>query len=104
MRTILDNKIRQRDDFLEKNAGGEDYFQDEKMRIIRSLPALSELRNNERAITVNDDEEPKAESKPVAKVESVPVPTPAAAASPAATPSPLPEASPSAGATATGSL
>lgn len=47
-RTILDSRIRQRDDFLEKNAGGKDQYQDYKMDMIKSLPPISELKSGGR--------------------------------------------------------
>lgn len=59
MRGILDQKIKQRDDFLQKNAGGEDSFQEQKMEMIRSLPPLADLKQNKL----------KAEEKPTEPTE-----------------------------------
>lgn len=45
-RAVLDRKIRERDEFIEKNMGGEDVFKDKKMEIIRNLPPLAKLQDN----------------------------------------------------------
>lgn len=48
IRQVLDKKIRQRDEFLEKNNGGEDPHLDFKKDILKNLPQLGDLRSNER--------------------------------------------------------
>jgi general secretion pathway protein D len=48
VRKVLDKKIRERDEFIEKQNGGEDEFYDYKMRMIKDLPPLSELRDGSR--------------------------------------------------------
>lgn len=56
VRKILDKKIRQRDEFIERNAGGDDVHQAYKLDMIKNLPAVSELRNGGRV--ENADLEP----------------------------------------------
>lgn len=48
IRKILDKKLRQRDEFIEKNAGGDDVHQSYKLDIIKNLPPVSELRSGGR--------------------------------------------------------
>ena len=48
IRKILDQKLRQRDEFLERNAGGDDPHQSYKLDMIKNLPAVSELRSGGR--------------------------------------------------------
>lgn len=45
IRALLDKKLKQRDDFLEKNAGGEDAFRDTRDDMIRSLPDMKSITN-----------------------------------------------------------
>ena len=56
VRKILDRKLRQRDEFLEKNNGGEDPFQDAKLDLIKSLPPVGDLKSGGRV--ENADLEP----------------------------------------------
>jgi general secretion pathway protein D len=48
MRQILDKKLRERDEYIEKNAGGEDVFEDQKMKMIKELPPVETLKANGR--------------------------------------------------------
>lgn len=48
IRSILDQKIRQRDDFLEENRGGVDPFLEDKRQMIQSLPPVADLKENGR--------------------------------------------------------
>lgn len=43
VRAILDKKLKERDDFIEANAGGEDPLKQKRDDIIRSLPDVSEI-------------------------------------------------------------
>jgi general secretion pathway protein D len=43
IRTILDKKLKERDDFIETTAGGEDLLRYQRDAIIRSLPDIQEL-------------------------------------------------------------
>jgi type II secretory pathway component HofQ len=109
IRKILDKKLKERDDFIERNAGGDDaqrYYRDE---MIRNLPDIKELTSNapQKSVTI-DEEKPAAvvapESNPAPQTapttRPVPVPAPTSAAPanplapsvPAATPTPEPPA------------
>jgi hypothetical protein len=48
VRKILDKKIRERDEFLEQNAGGEDPYRAKKIDMIKSLPKVEDLRSGGR--------------------------------------------------------
>ncbi len=58
VRSILDRKIQERDDFIERSNGGDDPFKNEKMNMIRSLPPLAELKSGIQIQNTDDDEEP----------------------------------------------
>ena len=45
MRAILDQKLKQRDDFLRKNNGGEDPFREARDDMIRSLPEMQAIQS-----------------------------------------------------------
>ncbi|MBI2711864.1 MAG: type II secretion system secretin GspD [Bdellovibrio sp.] len=57
IRSILDRKLKERDDFLEAYAGGEDALRHVRDGIVRSLPDLKELTENKPANTFTIDEE-----------------------------------------------
>lgn len=46
IRKVLDKKIKERDDFIEKNMGGEDEFKEQKMQMIKDLPGLADLKDS----------------------------------------------------------
>lgn len=46
IRTVLDRKLKERDDFLEKAVGGVDMGKDFRDKIIRSLPDINKIKNN----------------------------------------------------------
>ena len=58
-RAILDKKLQQRDNFIEKNAGGKDPYREKRDEMIRQLPDIRELlrREADTAFTIGDDEE-----------------------------------------------
>ncbi|MBI3558296.1 MAG: type II secretion system secretin GspD [Deltaproteobacteria bacterium] len=62
VRKILDKKLRQRDEFLEKNNGGEDSFQDSKLDLVKSLPPVGDLKSGGRV--ENADLEPNEDVPP----------------------------------------
>ncbi len=70
VRKILDKKLRQRDEFLEKNNGGEDPFQDTKLDMVKGLPPVGDLKSGGRV--ENADIEP-IEENPVAEPEKKPI-------------------------------
>ena len=61
VRAILDKKLKERDDYIERNAGGEDLLRYQRDDMIRSLPDLKQAINNKPQTTVTvDEEEPAA--------------------------------------------
>ncbi|MBC7398223.1 MAG: type II secretion system secretin GspD [Bdellovibrionales bacterium] len=58
VRMVLDQKLKERDEFVEKAFGGEDTHRDARNKIIRSLPDLKTIRNYNAKRVINlDDEE-----------------------------------------------
>lgn len=85
VRAILDKKLKERDNFIEANNGGEDVFRTYRDDMIRSLPDLKLLKNRKPTIQNNDQEvEPDADD-----LNSV---APSAEAAPAQNSSQLPNA------------
>ncbi|MBI2606253.1 MAG: type II secretion system secretin GspD [Deltaproteobacteria bacterium] len=87
IRKVLDRKIRERDEFIEKNLGGEDEFQEQKMRMIKDLPALSELKEGGRVESgdietaeaeVEEDDQVRVKVEPLAPKATAPADAPAA--------------------------
>jgi len=70
IRSILDRKLKERDDFLEANSGGEDSQRWKRDEVIRSLPDLNDLVNKHppTTITIDEDEPPAMSTKPAAVV------------------------------------
>lgn len=67
IRTVLDRKLKERDDFIESTIGGDDPLRAHRDSIIRSLPNLEELQNNHPPATVSlDDDEDDANPAAVA--------------------------------------
>ncbi len=61
IRTILDKKLKERDEFLESNTGGEDPLRPARDAMIRSLPDVKELAKKQPDSTVSiDDDRPAA--------------------------------------------
>ncbi|MEW6056742.1 MAG: type II secretion system secretin GspD [Bdellovibrionota bacterium] len=69
-RKILDKKLRQRDEFIEKNVGGEDPFLDQKLEMIKGLPPVEELKNVDQ---VENTDEVKEEAD-LLNTPSLPIP------------------------------
>lgn len=66
VRAILDRKLKERDEYIESNAGGDDPLRKQRDEIIRNLPDIKELTSKraEGSVTL-DDEHPPAPSAPV---------------------------------------
>ncbi|HCM39298.1 MAG: type II secretion system protein GspD [Bdellovibrionales bacterium GWB1_52_6] len=62
VRAILDKKLKERDDFIERNAGGDDPLRHRRDEMIRSLPDIKELsaKKNISAFTLEDENGPAA--------------------------------------------
>jgi len=95
MRAILDKKLKQRDDFIESAAGGNDKMRHYRDEMIRSLPDMKDImaaKNPNKVMSLNDDD-PFLAAKPVEEAQPLPA-TPVAplAAPPAAPPATVPAA------------
>jgi general secretion pathway protein D len=55
VRTVLDRKLKERDDFLERSTGGIDLGKDFRDKIIRSLPDLKKVQNDKPATNFTID-------------------------------------------------
>jgi general secretion pathway protein D len=75
IRAILDRKLKERDDFLEANAGGEDSQKWKRDEVIRSLPNLESLSNDHPPATVTIDEDELSDPKTHPGAVVVPPPT-----------------------------
>ena len=60
IRTILDKKLKERDEFIERSMGGEDPLRPTRDNIIRSLPDLKQVMSQKPQTTVTIDEEQTA--------------------------------------------
>ncbi len=69
MRSILDKKLKERDEFIEQNMGGEDMLRGTRDDIIRSLPDLKAVTAAKPQTTVSLDED---NSAPVANTPDNP--------------------------------
>jgi general secretion pathway protein D len=77
IRGILDKKLKERDDFIETNAAGEDALRGVRDGIIRSLPDIKEITQSKPVNTFTIDEE-----KPAAATEVIRHPAPATSVDP----------------------
>lgn len=68
VRKILDKKLRQRDEFLEKHNGGEDPFQDTKLEMVKSLPPVEDLRSGGRVENAELEAGEDPEEAPPARI------------------------------------
>ena len=57
IRSILDRKLKERDDFLEANSGGDDPQRWKRDEVIRSLPDIKALQENHPPTTITIDED-----------------------------------------------
>ncbi|MBU6154029.1 MAG: type II secretion system secretin GspD [Bdellovibrionales bacterium] len=64
VRMVLDRKLKERDEFVEKAFGGEDHHRDFRNNIIRNLPDVKSIKNyNPKKIVALDEDESKNDSK-----------------------------------------
>ena len=120
VRMVLDRKLKERDEFVEKAFGGDDYHREARNKIIRDLPDTKTIKNYsgsvKKVVSIDGDDE-KSDSKKGEKsgktgepmkedthetltlppAEPAPAP-PAAPSEPPPPPPPAPEALPSSGA------
>ncbi len=85
IRAILDRKLKDRDDFIETNAGGEDPLRSQRDAIIRSLPDIKELTQKQPVTTITIDEESGPAAVPVPMHTPTPTPTPIPTPTPTST-------------------
>jgi len=59
VRMVLDQKLKERDDFVEKAFGGDDYLRSTRNDIIRSLPDVKSITNynGKKVLNLEDDDE-----------------------------------------------
>ncbi len=62
VRAILDDKLRERDEFIESTAGGDDPHRKERDRLIRSLPDIKEIVNQKPRAAVSLDGDADSET------------------------------------------
>lgn len=106
VRALLDKKLKQRDEFMESNAGGDDPLKFVRDDIIRSLPDVNELKKQQQRTFTVDEDQPKPAAVPVPAETSLAVPGTPPAAPPAAPQTPpiieptaIPQALPPSGGT-----
>jgi general secretion pathway protein D len=115
VRMVLDKKLKERDEFVERAFGGQDYHREARNRIIRSLPDVKIIKNyNPKRVVDIEEDDKKKDSKKEEKSDTLPEPMkedthetltlPAAEQTPQVAPPPAPppapgslEASPSPG-------
>lgn len=86
VRAILDRKLKERDDFIERHFGGDDPARADRDNLIRSLPDIKELSAQKPSTTVTIDEEETPAAKAVEDQKTAPAPS--APANPEAAPTP----------------
>ena len=108
-RMVLDKKLKERDEFVERSFGGEDYQRETRNKLNRSLPDIKSISNynTKRILNLDDEEAVKENEKTTAARSGEPIPSvegkdtltlPAADMIPAANPpvsAPVPEVRPS---------
>lgn len=68
IRAILDKKLKERDEFLETETGGEDPLRQKRDQIIRSLPNIEDITaKRKNAVSIDDEEDPLFSKNPAKK-------------------------------------
>lgn len=98
VRSILDRKLKDRDDMIEADMGGEDPHRKQRDKIIRSLPNLEDImaRRNS-SVTIGEEDGPAAVPAPAEEKNKFKHPAPAAPAAPDAPAGSTGPAAPAAG-------
>jgi general secretion pathway protein D len=77
VRMVLDKKLKERDEFIERAYGGEDYHREARNKIIRGLPDVKGISNyNTKRVLSLDDEEANKTEKPVEGKDTLTLPAP----------------------------
>ncbi len=79
VRMVLDKKLKERDEFVERAFGGQDYHREARNRLIRNLPDIKTIKNYnpKRVVDIEDDDkkdDPKKDSKKDEKEGTLPEP------------------------------
>jgi general secretion pathway protein D len=75
VRMVLDKKLKERDEFVERAFGGEDYHRDARNKIIRGLPDVKKITNynTKRILNLDDDDMVKENAKEAAARSGEPI-------------------------------
>ncbi len=76
VRMVLDKKLKERDEFVERAFGGEDYHREARNKLIRGLPDVKSITNynSKRVLNLDDDDMVKENSKETAARNGDPIP------------------------------
>jgi hypothetical protein len=75
VRMVLDRKLKERDEFVERAFGGEDQHREVRNNIIRNLPDVKTIKNyNPKKTVALDEDESKNDSKKDSKEGTLPEP------------------------------
>lgn len=79
VRMVLDKKLKERDEFVERAFGGQDYHREARNRLIRSLPDIKTIKNYnpKRVVDIEEDDkkdDKKKDSKKDEKSDTLPEP------------------------------
>lgn len=80
IRTVLDKKLKERDEFIEKAMGGEDVHREQRNKMIRSLPDIKNIPNynTKQVMNLDEDASPSTLTLPAAEPMPSNMPAPAA--------------------------
>ena len=69
VRMVLDRKLKERDEFIERAFGGEDFHREARNKLIRELPDTKTIKayNPKKVVSLDDDDDVKNPSKTDAK-------------------------------------
>ncbi len=76
VRMVLDKKLKERDEFVERAFGGEDYHREARNKLIRGLPDVKNITNynTRRILNLDDEEMVKENAKEAAARSGDPIP------------------------------
>lgn len=91
IRTVLDQKLKERDEFIDQALGGEDAHREQRNKIIRSLPDIKAISNyNTKQVVSLDDDDQESRTLTLPAADPLPpqMPSPAAPLNPPLNPPP----------------
>jgi len=76
VRMVLDKKLKERDEFVERAFGGEDYHREDRNKLIRGLPDVKNITNynTRRVLNLDDEDMVKENAKEAAARSGDPIP------------------------------